>query len=75
MSTKSPAKRVRPTYEFIKTHRHKHSAQVMCRPFRVAPSGRSVPLRVRPQGSEWLVIAVASSPAPATSPSAPPRAT
>jgi hypothetical protein len=39
MSTKSPAKRVRPTYEFIKTHRHKHSAQVMCRPFRVAPSG------------------------------------
>src|SRR3954464_3459601 len=39
MSTKSPAKRVRSTYEFIKTHRHKHSVQVMCRLFGVAPSG------------------------------------
>jgi putative transposase len=39
MSTKPPAKRVRPTYEFIKAHRHKHSVQVMCRLFGVAPSG------------------------------------
>ena len=39
MSTKPAARRVRPTYEFIKAHRQKHSVQVMCRLLGVAPSG------------------------------------
>ena len=39
MSTKPHAKRARPTYEFIKAHRQKHSVQVMCRLLGVAPSG------------------------------------
>ena len=36
MSTKP---RVRPTYDFIKTHRHKYRVQVMCRLLGVAPTG------------------------------------
>src|SRR3954462_13367872 len=39
MSAKPHAKRARPTYEFIKAHRQKHSVQVMCRLLGVAPSG------------------------------------
>lgn len=39
MSTKATARRVRTRYEFIKTHRHKHSVQAMCRLLGVAPSG------------------------------------
>jgi putative transposase len=40
MSTKSSkAGAVRSTYEFIKTHRHKHSVEVMCRLLGVARSG------------------------------------
>ena len=39
MSTKPIVVRVRATYVFIKTHRHKHSVQIMCRLLGVAPSG------------------------------------
>lgn len=39
MSTKPTARRVRSIYDFIKTHRQKHSVRVMCRLLGVAPSG------------------------------------
>ena len=39
MSTRPNTKRVRITYEFIKSHRHEYSVQVMCRVLGVAPSG------------------------------------
>ena len=39
MSTKSNADRVRPTYEFIKTHRDQYGVQRLCRILGVAPSG------------------------------------
>jgi putative transposase len=39
MSTKTIARRVRQTYEFIKAHRGEYSAQMMCRVLGVAPSG------------------------------------
>jgi len=38
MSTKA-LRQVRPTYEFIKAHRHTHSVRVMCHLLGVAPSG------------------------------------
>jgi len=39
MSRKPTVTRVRAVYEFIKTHRQKHSVQAMCRLLGVAPSG------------------------------------
>jgi putative transposase len=39
MSTKPPARRVRKTYQFIKTQQHQHSVRVMWRLLGVAPSG------------------------------------
>src|SRR6266566_5676374 len=39
MSKQPSAGRVRSTYEFIKAHRHRYSAQSMCRILGVAPSG------------------------------------
>ena len=39
MSTKASLGRVRPAYEFIKTHRDRYSVQTMCRVLGVAPSG------------------------------------
>ena len=39
MSTRRLARRVRSTYEFIKTHGDRYSVQAMCRVLGVAPSG------------------------------------
>ena len=39
MSTKPTARRVRATYDFIKTHRDRYDVRKMCRVLVVAPSG------------------------------------
>ena len=39
MSTKPSTKRVRASYEFIKTQRDRHDVRMMCRLLGVAPSG------------------------------------
>ncbi len=39
MSTRPTTKRVRATYEFIKSHRHRYSVEAMCRVLSVSPSG------------------------------------
>ena|ERR1035441_2799116 len=39
MSTLFPSVKVRRIYEFIKTYRHEHSVQTMCRVLRVTRSG------------------------------------
>jgi putative transposase len=39
MSTKPTTRRVRATYEFIKTHREQYDVRTMCRVLGVAPSG------------------------------------
>ncbi len=39
MSTRLTTKRVRATYEFIKSHRDRYSVEAMCRVLSVAPSG------------------------------------
>jgi hypothetical protein len=39
MSKRTPTRKIRSAYEFIKRHQHQHNVRTMCRLLGVAPSG------------------------------------